>query len=55
MGAAPPQSDQIHRYYFVVHAVSEKTLGVDSFASPAVVGFKLAFVTLKRAIVIGTY
>ncbi|NLC97879.1 MAG: YbhB/YbcL family Raf kinase inhibitor-like protein [Actinomycetales bacterium] len=55
MGAAPPQADQVHRYYFVVHAVSEKTLGIDAHTSPAVVGFKLAFCTLGRAIVMGTY
>ena len=55
MGAAPPQGDQVHRYYFVVHAVGEEKLGVDSDASPAVVGFNLAFKTLARAIVVGTY
>lgn len=55
MGAAPPQGDQIHRYYFVVHAVGEPTLGVDESASAAVVGFNLAFKTLGRAIIHGTY
>ena len=55
MGAAPPQGDQVHRYYFVVHAVKEPTLGVDSDASPAVVSFNLAFKTLGRAIIHGTY
>ena len=55
MGAAPPQGDQVHRYYFVVHAVGEESLGVDSNASPAVVSFNLAFKTLGRAIVHGTY
>ena len=55
MGAAPPQGDQVHRYYFVVHAVREETLGVDSDASPAVVSFNLAFKTLGRAILHGTY
>ncbi len=55
MGAAPPQGDQVHRYYFVVHAVSEESLGVDASASPAVVGFNLAFKTLGRAILVGTY
>lgn len=55
MGAAPPPGDQVHRYYFVVHAVSEPSLGVDSSASPAAVGFNLAFKTLGRAIMYGTY
>ena len=55
MGAAPPEGDQVHRYYFVVHAVGELTLGVDADASPAVVSFNLAFKTLGRAILHGTY
>lgn len=54
-GAAPPEGDQVHRYFFVVHAVKEPTLGVDGTATPAVVGFNLAFKTLGRAIVTGTY
>lgn len=55
MGAAPPQGDQTHRYYFVVHAVKQDTLGVDSDASPAVVSVNLAFTTTARAIIHGTY
>ncbi len=55
MGAAPPEGDQVHRYYFVVHAVKEDALGVDSDASPAVVSFNLAFKTAGRAIIHGTY
>jgi Raf kinase inhibitor-like YbhB/YbcL family protein len=55
MGAAPPAGDQVHRYFFVVHAVKEETLGVDSTASPAVVSFNLAFKTAGRAILTGTY
>ena len=54
-GAAPPEGDQVHRYYFVVHAVKEPALGVDGSASPAVVGFNLAFKTLARGMVVGTY
>ena len=55
MGAAPPEGDQVHRYFFVVHAVREEALGVDADASPAVVSFNLAFKTLGRAIITGTY
>jgi len=55
MGAAPPEGDQVHRYFFVVHAVKESALGVDSDASPAVVSFNLAFKTLGRAIIHGTW
>jgi Raf kinase inhibitor-like YbhB/YbcL family protein len=54
-GAAPPQGDQVHRYFFVVHAVNAEHLGVDSDATPAVVGFNLAFKTAGRAILWGTY
>jgi len=55
MGAAPPPGDQPHRYYFVVHAVDKESLGVDADASCAVVSFNLAFATLGRAIIHGTY
>ncbi|MGO4257094.1 YbhB/YbcL family Raf kinase inhibitor-like protein [Marmoricola sp. RAF53] len=55
MGAAPPAGDQVHRYFFVVHAVKEESLGVDSDATPAVVSFNLAFKTLGRAVLHGTY
>ncbi|MGN6160752.1 MAG: YbhB/YbcL family Raf kinase inhibitor-like protein [Marmoricola sp.] len=55
MGAAPPAGDQVHRYYFVVHAVREETLGIDASASNAVMSFNLAFKTAARAIIRGTY
>jgi Raf kinase inhibitor-like YbhB/YbcL family protein len=54
-GAAPPPGDHPHRYFFVVHAVKEPTLGVDDQASNAVVSFNLAFKTLGRAVLHGTY
>jgi Raf kinase inhibitor-like YbhB/YbcL family protein len=55
MGAAPPEGDQVHRYYFVVHAVTEDSLGIDADASNAVMSFNLAFKTAGRAIIVGTY
>ncbi|MCB0909631.1 MAG: YbhB/YbcL family Raf kinase inhibitor-like protein [Nocardioidaceae bacterium] len=55
MGAAPPPGDQVHRYFFVIHAVGDESLGVDPDATPAVVSFNLAFKTLGRAILHGTY
>ncbi len=54
-GAAPPEGDQVHRYYFVVHAVKQPQLGVDGSATPAAVGFNLAFKTLARGMVVGSY
>src|ERR1700760_4018238 len=54
-GAAPPPGDQVHRYYFVVHAVDIATLGADANASAAVVSFLLAFHTLARAQLVPTF
>jgi len=54
-GCAPPPGDVPHRYYFVVHAVDVDALPVDGSVSPAVVSFHLAFHTLARAIVHGTF
>lgn len=54
-GAAPPEGDQAHRYFLVVHAVDVEKLDIDSSASPAVVGFNLAFHTLARAIIAPVY
>jgi Raf kinase inhibitor-like YbhB/YbcL family protein len=54
-GAAPPAGDIPHRYFFVVHALDVDALEVDSDATPAVVGFNLAFHTLARAVVTPTF
>ena len=48
-GAAPPAGDRPHRYVFAVHAVDVPALDITPDASPAVVGFNLAFHTLARA------
>lgn len=54
-GAAPPEGDRAHRYYFVVHAVGAEKLGVEPDVSPAVVAFNLAASTLGRAQLVTTY
>ncbi|MCP2260765.1 hypothetical protein LX15_004485 [Streptoalloteichus tenebrarius] len=54
-GAAPPEGDRAHRYYFVVHAVDVDRLDVDETVTPAVVSFNLAFHTLARAVITPTY
>jgi Raf kinase inhibitor-like YbhB/YbcL family protein len=51
-GAAPPEGDPPHRYVFAVHALDVETLeGVTEDASPAFVGFNLAFHTLARGVI----
>lgn len=54
-GAAPPQGDEPHRYVFAVHALDVETLGVDSGATPAFVGFNLRFHTIARGLIIPVY
>jgi Raf kinase inhibitor-like YbhB/YbcL family protein len=55
VGAAPPEGHGEHRYVFAVHAVGLESLGLDETASPAFVGFTLAFNTLARGLLIATY
>lgn len=54
-GCAPPPGDMVHRYFFVVHAVDVANLGADPDSSPARVSFMLAFHTLARAVMVGTF
>jgi Raf kinase inhibitor-like YbhB/YbcL family protein len=50
IGASPPEGTGKHRYQFIVHAVDVEDLGVDSQATPAVLGFNLHFHVLARAV-----
>ena len=54
-GSAPPPGDRVHRYVFAVHALDVDKLEVGPDASPAYVGFNLAFHTLARATIRPTY
>ncbi|MEV4758774.1 YbhB/YbcL family Raf kinase inhibitor-like protein [Micromonospora sp. NPDC049559] len=54
-GAAPPAGDRPHRYVFAVHALDVDQLPVTPEATPAYVGFNLAFHTLARAVIRPTY
>jgi Raf kinase inhibitor-like YbhB/YbcL family protein len=54
-GAAPPPGDRRHRYVFAVHALDVDRLEVSAGASPAYVGFNLAFHTLARATIRPTF
>jgi Raf kinase inhibitor-like YbhB/YbcL family protein len=54
-GAAPPPGDRPHRYYFAVHAIDVDALEVGPQATPAYVGFNLAFHTLARAVICPTF
>ena len=54
-GAAPPPGDRPHRYVFAVHALDVDRLEVAEGATPAYVGFNLAFHTLARATIRPTF
>lgn len=54
-GPFPPAGHGPHRYIFAVHALSVPTLGIDSSASPAVVGFNLSERVLARGVLTAIY
>jgi len=55
VGAAPPAGHGMHRYFFMIHAVDVETLGIDTDATPAVLGFNLFSHTLGRAAIVPVY
>ena len=54
-GAGPPPGDHAHRYIFTVYALDTDDLGIDPEASGAVASATIAFHTLARAHIVGTY
>jgi len=54
-GAAPPPGDRAHRYVFAVHALDVDRLDLGAEATPAYVGFNLAFHTVARAVIRPTF
>lgn len=54
-GAAPPQNDHPHKYYFAVHALDVPTLGIDASVSQEVAGFNLTAHTIARGVLMATY
>lgn len=55
IGAAPPEGHGEHRYVFALHALKLSTLGLDESATPAYVGFTMAFNTLARGLLTPVY
>lgn len=54
VGAAPPASTGMHRYFFVVDALDVEALDLDMGATPATLGFNRHFHSLARGVLIGT-
>ena len=54
-GAAPPQGDRVHRYFFAVHALDADKLDVPPDASPAWLGFNITFHIIGRGVLVAHY
>lgn len=54
VGAAPPASTGVHRYFFVVDALDVDALDLDMGATPATLGFNRHFHSLARGVLVGT-
>ncbi len=54
IGAAPPRTTGVHRYFFVVDALDVSHLDIAPGSTPAVLGFNRHFHALARGILVGT-
>ncbi len=55
MGPCPPQGSSYHRYIITVYALKTPKLGLDSKASPAMVGYNLSQNLIEKASLIFYY
>jgi len=53
--AAPPPGDQVHRYFFVVHALDVPSLGFGPDMMQGAANTAVVVHTLARAVLVGTY
>lgn len=54
-GPCPPEGDKPHAYLITIYALKTEKLGLDSKASPALVGFYLNANTLAKASIVAYY
>jgi Raf kinase inhibitor-like YbhB/YbcL family protein len=54
VGAAPPPGDQVHRYFFAVHALDVEHLGPTADTMPGAANTAAVFHTLARAVLVPT-